>query len=233
LHATSASQRTRQGELRYRLRCIDKLGYRFRGDEKLLDAGCGDGGVARLLRQRVASVVAVDVEPSESWHDEPGLTFLVADAERLPFAAESFDIVHSKDSLHHMSTPERAIAEYRRVLKPGGAALIIEANRYNPSFYLHMTLALDHQHFTAKLFRSLVRSEFPEARGGSFEAHFVPGAARLLPLQHAVEEALERLSLVRPLLAYNFAVAVRSSHARRASCRRARELQTSTPRPRR
>lgn len=198
----------RPGELRYRLRCIDKLRYRFRGDEVLLDAGCGDGGVARLLRQRVASVVAIDVEPSESWRDEPGLTFQVADAEHLPFEAESFDIVHSKDSLHHMTSPERAVAEYRRVLKPGGAALIIEANRCNPSFYLHMTLTLDHQHFTTKRFRSLVAGQFPAGRTGSFEAHFVPGPARLLRLQHVVEETLERLPLVRLLLAYNFAVAV-------------------------
>jgi ubiquinone/menaquinone biosynthesis C-methylase UbiE len=196
------------GELRYRLRCIDKLGYRFRGDERLLDAGCGDGGVARLLRRRVASVVAVDVEPSDSWRDEPGLEFLVADAEELPFGDEAFDVVHSKDSLHHMRSPERALAEYRRVLKPDGAALIVEANRYNPSFYLQMTLARKHQHFTRRRFRSLVAREFSEARVGEFEAHYVPGPARLLPIQNRVENALERLRIVGPLLAYSFAVAL-------------------------
>jgi ubiquinone/menaquinone biosynthesis C-methylase UbiE len=196
------------GELRYRLRCIDKLGYRFRGDEKLLDAGCGDGGVARLLRRRVASVVAVDVEPSDSWRDEPGLEFLVADAEELPFDDESFDVVHSKDSLHHMTSPERAVAEYRRVLKQGGAALIVEANRYNPSFYLQMTLARNHQHFTRRRFRSLVAREFSAARVGAFEAHYVPGPSRMLPIQNRVEDALERLRIVGPLLAYTFAVAL-------------------------
>jgi hypothetical protein len=41
------------GEQRYRLRCIDKLGFTFRGDESLVDCGCGDGGVARMLRERV------------------------------------------------------------------------------------------------------------------------------------------------------------------------------------
>jgi SAM-dependent methyltransferase len=87
---------------------------------------------------------------------------------------ESFDVVHSKDSLHHMRSPERALAEYRRVLKPDGAALIVEANRYNPSFYLQMTLARKHQHFTRRRFRSLVAREFSEARVGAFEAHYVP-----------------------------------------------------------
>ena len=110
---------TRPGELRYRLRCIDKLGYVFRGNERLLDVGCGNGGVSRLLRERVAEVDAVDVEMSAEWHDEPGLSFRVADGEQLPFDDASFDLVHSKDSLHHMDDPACALAEYRRVLKPG------------------------------------------------------------------------------------------------------------------
>jgi len=195
------------GELRYRLRCLDKPGFAFRGDESALDCGCGNGGVARLIRKRVAEVVAVDVESFPDWRDEPGLTFRIADAEELPFADAAFDVVHSKDSLHHMQSPERALAEYRRVLRPGGAALIIEANRYNPVFYPHMTLALGHQHFTRGRFYELVRSAFPDARFGAFEAHYVPRAEPALKVQHAVEEALERIPPLRRLLSYNFAVA--------------------------
>jgi ubiquinone/menaquinone biosynthesis C-methylase UbiE len=197
-----------RGEQRYRVRCIDKLAFSFRGDERLLDAGCGDGGVARLLRRRVAEVVAVDVEPHDDWRDEPGLTFRVANAEELPFAAEWFDLVHSKDSLHHMDAPERAIAEYRRVLKPSGTALIVEANRFNPFFYPHMTLAGGHQHFTRSHFGKLVRGAFPDARFGAFEAHYVP-RLRALALQHAIEELLERVPPFAPFLSYNFAVATR------------------------
>jgi ubiquinone/menaquinone biosynthesis C-methylase UbiE len=194
------------GELRYRLRCIDKLGHTFRGNESLLDVGCGNGGVATLLRERVGEVVAVDVEASPEWHDRPALTFQVANGESLPFDDASFDLVHSKDSLHHMETPERALAEYRRVLKPGGTALIVEGNRYNPIFYPHMTVALGHEHFTQARFRALVTEVFPRARFGAFEAHYVPGLDRLVRLQQAVEEGLERLRPLRPLLSYNFAV---------------------------
>jgi ubiquinone/menaquinone biosynthesis C-methylase UbiE len=150
-------------------------------------------------------VIAVDVERFDTWEDGPGLAFRVADGEQLPFDAGSFDVVHSKDSLHHMEHPERAVAEYRRVLKPGGHALIIEANRYNPAFYPHMTLALGHAHFTRKRFRALVAAGFPFAQFGAFEAHYVP---RLSPrIQQALEDALERLPPFRPLLSYNFAVA--------------------------
>jgi len=195
------------GELRYRLRCIDKLGYPFRGDESALDAGCGDGGVARLLRERVRDVMAIDIEPDAAWRDEPGLRFSVADAECRPFDDAAFDLVHSKDSLHHMNSPERALAEYRRVLNPEGTAVIIEANRYNPIFYPHMTLALGHEHLARARFRALVRTVFPDARFGAFEAHYAPPLNRFLALQHAVEEALERFPPFRPLLSYNFAVA--------------------------
>ena len=203
----TTSSRTDAGELRYRLRCIEKLDYAFRGDERLLDVGCGDGGVSHLLRERVAEVQALDVEASPEWHGGPGLDFRVADGERLPYDDASFDIVHSKDSLHHMDDPARALAEYRRVLRAGGSALIIEANRYNPSLFVQMTLIRRHQHFTLRRFQELVSGAFDEVRFGGFEAHFVPGASRLLRLQHGVEEALERVGRLRPLLSYNYAVA--------------------------
>jgi ubiquinone/menaquinone biosynthesis C-methylase UbiE len=200
---------SRQAEMRYRLRCLDKLSHHFSGEESLLDAGCGDGGVARLLRARVKDVVAVDVDVSPSWADDPGLTFLQANAEELPFEQSSFDIVHSKDSLHHMEEPERALAEYRRVLKPGGTALIVEANRYNPLFYVHMTRALGHEHFTRSHFNDLVNSTFPGARFGAFEAHYVPPLNRFPRLQLAVEDGLAKVPPFRPFLSYNFAVDTR------------------------
>ncbi len=188
------------------MRCIDKTGHTFRGDEILLDVGCGDGGVARLLKARVGAVLAVDLDRSPHWQDQAGLSFRVADGEALPFPDDSFDVVHSKDALHHMAHPERALAEYRRVLRPGGTALIIEANRYCPSLYLQMTLLRGHQHFTRAHFHRLVRSVFPEARFGAFEAHYIPGVRRLLSVQHLLEETIERLAPLRPFLAYNFAV---------------------------
>jgi ubiquinone/menaquinone biosynthesis C-methylase UbiE len=197
------------GDLRYRRRCIDKLGYPFSGAERLLDVGCGDGGVAALLRERVREVVAVDVEPSSEWRDEDGLRFDVADGERLPFGDAEFDLVHSKDALHHMESPERALQEYRRVLKPGGAALIVEANRYNPTLFVQMTLLRRHQHFTRARFRDLVQAAFPEVRFGSFEAHYLPGAHRVLSLQERAEESLQRLKSYERFRSYNFAVAHR------------------------
>ena len=86
-----------------------------------------------------------------------------------------------------MEDPDRAVQEYRRVLKPGGTALIVEANRYNPIFFVHMTKMLGHEHFPRKRFQRLVRSAFPDARFGSFDAHYVPQAERMLRFQEGVE----------------------------------------------
>ena len=93
------------------------------------------------------------------------------------------------------------------------SALIVEANRYNPIFYPHMTLALGHEHFTRSRFRALVTAVFPTARFGAFEAHYVPRLDRVPRLQHFVEEGLERFPPVRPLLSYNFAVALTQSRS--------------------
>ena len=125
-------------------------------------------------REAQGEDVAIDVEPSATWQDGPGLSFRTADAERLPFEDDAFDVVHSKDSLHHMERPDRALAEYRRVLKESGYGLVVEANRFNPIFYPHMTVALGHEHFTRGRFRALIRREFPTARFGAFEAHYAP-----------------------------------------------------------
>jgi ubiquinone/menaquinone biosynthesis C-methylase UbiE len=196
-----------QGEFRYRERCIEKLGYAFRGDERLLDVGCGDGGVARLLRARTREVVAVDITPAREWRDEAGLSFSVANAERLPFPDAQFDLVHSKDALHHMEHPDAALREYRRLLKPGGTALIIEANRFSPVSYIHMTKLLGHEHFSQARFRALVGTVFGDARFGAFEAHYLPRGDRLLTLQDALENVVERLPAFP--LSYNYAVAKR------------------------
>lgn len=56
---------------------------------------------------------------------------LVADAEVLPFAGESFDIVYSWGVLHHTPKTEDTIREVARVLRPGGLARIMIYHRYS------------------------------------------------------------------------------------------------------
>lgn len=90
---------------------------------KVLDVATGPGYVAARAAARGASVVGVDVaRPMLALATKlhPGLQFRQADAEQLPFSANSFDAVVSNFVVPHLAYPERAAAELARVLAPGG-----------------------------------------------------------------------------------------------------------------
>ena len=55
-----------------------------------------------------------------------------ADSERLPFARGAFDVVTCANSFHHYPHQDRAVAEMRRVLRPGGKLLLVDGYRDNP-----------------------------------------------------------------------------------------------------
>jgi SAM-dependent methyltransferase len=82
-------------------------------DTRLVDVGCGAGDALELARERGADAVGVDRDP------DPGRT-LRADMERLPLADGSADVVLSECVLCLSDSLPRALAETRRVLRPGG-----------------------------------------------------------------------------------------------------------------
>jgi ubiquinone/menaquinone biosynthesis C-methylase UbiE len=108
------------------------------GSERLLDAGSGAGHTALAFAPRVAEVVAADLtaamlEQGRRLADERGLTnltFRQADVEQLPFPDASFDIVTSRYSAHHYPRPQAALAEFVRVLRPGGHLLLVDTVSY-------------------------------------------------------------------------------------------------------
>jgi len=90
---------------------------------RLLDLACGPGYVSEAAAARGADPVGLDVAAAmveEARRRCPGLTFVIGDAERLPFTEESFDAVTMNFGILHLSHPEVAVAEARRVLVPGG-----------------------------------------------------------------------------------------------------------------
>ena len=52
--------------------------------------------------------------------ENPGIEFVLGDAEEMPFGAGQFDAVLANFVLNHLPQPERAAAEFARVLRPGG-----------------------------------------------------------------------------------------------------------------
>jgi ubiquinone/menaquinone biosynthesis C-methylase UbiE len=90
---------------------------------RTLEIGCGEGRVARDLRGRGHSLVAIDAAPTlvaSAAEADPGGDYRVADAGDLPFADGSFDLVVSYNSLMDVDDMPRAVSEAGRVLQPGG-----------------------------------------------------------------------------------------------------------------
>jgi SAM-dependent methyltransferase len=90
---------------------------------RLLDVGTGPGTVAALACARGAVVTAVDAEPSMvelAQHNVPGADVRGAVLPRLPFPDDSFDAVVANFVLNHVGDPRAALAELRRVARPGG-----------------------------------------------------------------------------------------------------------------
>lgn len=88
--------------------------------ERILDLGCGDGALTKVLIERGAEVVGVDgSEDMVRGALQAGIDAHVADGEALAFANE-FDAVFSNAALHWMTRPDDVIAGVARSLKPSG-----------------------------------------------------------------------------------------------------------------
>jgi SAM-dependent methyltransferase len=107
---------------------------RVGASDRVLDAGTGIGGTARLIAaERGARVTAVDLTPeyceAAAWlNDLAGLGDLIdvrsADVTDLPFEDASFDVVISQHVQMNIADKRRLYAEARRVLAPGGRLAI-------------------------------------------------------------------------------------------------------------
>jgi len=107
----------------------------------LLDIGCGTGVFADRMRQELpaARIWGIDLVPgmlqkgADRWARHAGVVQPVqGDSERLPFAAGQFDVVTCSNSFHHYPNQDKAVAEMRRVLKPGGCLLLVDGYRDAP-----------------------------------------------------------------------------------------------------
>lgn len=99
---------------------------------RVLDAGCGAGHTAMAFASRARHVIACDFTPAmlkqvETLANERAVANVsaqLADVERLPFPNCSFDLIATRYSAHHWLRPGRALAEFRRLLKPDGVLLV-------------------------------------------------------------------------------------------------------------
>jgi SAM-dependent methyltransferase len=92
------------------------------------DAGCGAGMAAQMAVARGAHVSGFDATEALlaiARRRSPAVTFLSGDLEMLPFADSSFDLVTGFNSFQYAANPAKALAEARRVTRPGGKVAIV------------------------------------------------------------------------------------------------------------
>jgi demethylmenaquinone methyltransferase / 2-methoxy-6-polyprenyl-1,4-benzoquinol methylase len=110
-----------------------------RPGHKVLDIAGGTGDLARAFARQVGAhglVVHTDINEAMLRTGRDRLTdeglllpTTICDAETLPFASASFDVVSVALGLRNMTHKERALAEMARVLKPGGRLLVLEFSK--------------------------------------------------------------------------------------------------------
>jgi demethylmenaquinone methyltransferase/2-methoxy-6-polyprenyl-1,4-benzoquinol methylase len=156
----------------------------FLGDDHshLLDVGGGTGALARRLHDHLGTDVTVlDPTPEMLSYIPTGgpVQAVLGNAEEMPFADDAFDALIVTDAFHHFRDQPAAVAEFCRVVRPGGGVIVVELD---PSGWIMRAIA------------------WGERLLGEPGAFFRPGEMCAFMSQHGIEGECERLKGV----AYRF-----------------------------
>jgi 2-polyprenyl-3-methyl-5-hydroxy-6-metoxy-1,4-benzoquinol methylase len=105
---------------------------------RLLDVGCGTGHQLRNLNDAGFAVTGVDGSEDMLAHARelnPGAELRQANVDALPFPDASFDVVICLEVLRYLPDPQPCLSEIRRVLRPGGKALVTATPLFNLNGY--------------------------------------------------------------------------------------------------
>lgn len=143
------------------------------------DLGCGTGNVSELLSPCVRSVVAVDPSgpmleaAKKRLADRDNIEFHAGELDRLPLETAGVDAAVISLVLHHLDDAASALAETRRVIRPGGLLLVIEMRAHDREEYRrlmgHKRLGFEPGELSALLasagFRGAVERDLPAEPG--------------------------------------------------------------------
>jgi SAM-dependent methyltransferase len=91
----------------------------------VLDLGCGNGRYLAGLRSLGINAVGCDLSAGMLEAARPHPLLANGDATRLPFSDDAFDVVLAPHMLYHVDDRVQAVAELRRVTKPGGRCVVV------------------------------------------------------------------------------------------------------------
>jgi ubiquinone/menaquinone biosynthesis C-methylase UbiE len=133
-------------------RILADLGTPIRPEMKVMDFGCGEGGLVKAALAHGFDTYGCDlydIEYSCKWHSEwgragttDGRLRRIRNPYELPFDDSSIDVVISNEVFEHVQNYRQALAELRRVIRPGGFFLHAFPSRYlliEPHIYVPLT----------------------------------------------------------------------------------------------
>jgi SAM-dependent methyltransferase len=119
----------------------DAVAARLTPTTRVLDLGCGRGGVLERLHPRAGFVAGLDPDlASLREHRARALSLACGLAEALPYADGSFDLACCSWVLEHLPDPARVFAEVARVLANGGHFIFLTPNARHPLLALNHAL---------------------------------------------------------------------------------------------
>ncbi|MDZ8224777.1 class I SAM-dependent methyltransferase [Nostoc sp. ChiVER01] len=127
------------GEARFRQLALQ--GLTIHSDSQVLDLCCSSGQTTQFLVKLSQNVTGLDASPKSlqrARQNVPLAVYLEAFAEKMPFADNLFDVVHTSVALHEMQPEQlrKIISEVYRVLKPGGVFTLVDFHApTNPIFW--------------------------------------------------------------------------------------------------
>jgi SAM-dependent methyltransferase len=165
-------------KLHHLLRLVDFDGCRGRS---VLDVGCGAGVDLARFAKGGAQVTGVDIAPAavelaRANFSQQGLRgrFEVANGEQLPFADNHFDLVFAHGVVQYTSHPRQLVLECRRVLKPGGQAIVQVYNRISWLNALSKLMNVGLEHEAAPVLMKYSIGEFRRLLDGFTTVRIVP-----------------------------------------------------------
>jgi len=186
----------------------------LRPGQRALEVGCGTGVFLEAAATTGADIVALDLSAdllaqARARVGAAGKVRLsLGNAEQMPFRESSFDAVYGSSILHHLNI-DAALAEVRRVLRPGGRIAFAEPNILNPQVAIMFHLGLTKKYFGVspdemafsrfRAARALRSAGFTEVSVKPFDFLHPATPARAIGAVARVGRALETIPLFREI----------------------------------
>lgn len=134
---------------------------------RLLDVGCGRGGVVELVWEAAALAVGLDPDWRSLAEQRTPLRLACGLGEAIPFAAAQFDLVLAVWVLEHLPRPAVVLGEIARVLRPGGRLICLTPNARHPVVWANRV-----SRWLPAVQRALIPALYGRAEADTFRVYY-------------------------------------------------------------